>query len=53
MSLNMQASIIGPTNIEKLSRVINRDLKDIENNSKIVGQTIAKLNLGLNVVFNY
>jgi len=49
----MKIAVIGPTNIEKFSRLINKPIDEIKKNSAEVGEILAKNSSGLVVVFNY
>jgi len=49
----MKISILGPTNMDKFSKLINKPINEIENISKEIGKVIAKNKFQLVVVFNY
>ncbi len=49
----MKISLLGPTNMEKFSKIVGLSLKEIETKAKRIGMDIAKNNLQLVVVFNY
>jgi len=49
----MKVSLIGPTNVKKLSKIIGKPIEEIEKIAKEVGETLAKNDCELVVVFNY
>ena len=49
----MKVSLIGPTNVEKLSKIIGKPIEEIEKIARQVGETLAKNDCELVVIFNY
>lgn len=49
----MKVSILGPTNIEKFSKIVGISLEETKKISKELGKIIAKSNHEIVVVFNY
>jgi hypothetical protein len=51
--LKMKISLIGPTDIERLSKIIGKPIREIELKAKEIGKIIAENKLQLIVLFNY
>ncbi len=49
----MKVSLLGPTNIEKFSKIIGRSFEEIEEISKNIGEILAKNKCSLLALFSY
>lgn len=49
----MKISLLGPTNMEKFSKLVGLSTKEIGVKAKEIGENIARNNLQLVVIFNY